>query len=222
MTLFEKNENDLYSAFRSLLENMSRFSSDARFEKMAREANGVYEAKAGSIYTDDQQYETHMTSFLEWFLFTQPANEKGQTVIDVYREEMARGSDIELAMIDAIKEHIQDVFLVKSSKNGKIKATALLANKNYVISDQERAGLLRKGDIFEGRIVQFEKNWLLTNGFCHHPSGSLKFIKSEMKRIRKNGGEGIEEFLFALNAMSVRYERSRQIDVKEIYKSRKS
>ncbi|VAX18796.1 hypothetical protein MNBD_NITROSPINAE03-203, partial [hydrothermal vent metagenome] len=63
---------------------------------------------------------------------------------------------------------------------------------------------------------------LLTNGFCHHPSGALKFIKSEMKRIRKSDGEGIEEFLFALNAMSVRYERSRLIDVKEIYKSRKN
>jgi len=222
MTLFKKSNNDSYGLFKLLLENISRFSSDKRFEKMAREANGIYEAKAGSIYTDDQQYETHMASFLEWFLFTQPANDKGQTVMDVYREEKARGSDFELAMIDAIKEHIQDVFLIKSAKNGKIKATALFANKNYIISDEERAGLLRKGDIFEGRIVQFEKQWLLTNGFCPHPSGALKYIKSEMKRIRKNDGEGIEEFLFTLNSMSLRYERSRQIDVKEIYKSRKN
>lgn len=220
MTLLKQSGNDFYHAFRSLLENMSKFSSDKRFEKMAREANGIYEAKTGSIYTDDQQYETRMTSFLEWFLFTQPGSEDGQTVLDVYRDELARGSDLELAMIDAIKAHIQDVFLVKSAKNGKIKATALYANKNFIIRDEERAGLLRKGDIFEGRIIRFENNWYLTNGLCPHPSGSLKFIKSEMKRIRKNEEEGIEEFLFALNSMSVRYERSRQIDVKEIYKSR--
>jgi hypothetical protein len=201
---------------------MSKFSSDSRFEEKAREANATYEAKAGTIYTDDQQYETRMASFLEWFLFTQPANEEGETVLDVYREELARGSNMELTMVDALKEHIHDIFLVKSAKNGRIKATGLFANKNFIISDEDRTVLLRKGDIFEGRIIQYEKYWFLTNGFCPHPSGSLKFIKTEMKRIRKSGGEGIGEFLFDLCSMSVRYERSRQIDVKAIYKSRDS
>lgn len=206
--------------FKPLLENLSRLASDSRFEKMAREAYGRYEVTVGAVYSDDRSYETRMASFLEWFVFTQQANDKGETILDVYRDEMARGSDLELAMIDALKNHIQDVFIIKSVKNEKIKAAALYANRNYIFNDEERARMLRKGDMFAGRIVKFEENWHLTNSFCQHPSATLKFIKKEMKRIRKNGGKGIEDFFFQLTSMSVRWERSRQIEVSEIYKSR--
>jgi len=203
--------------FKQLLENLTQFASDKRFEAKAQEAYKFYEKRTGAIYHDDLAYEQRMTSFLEWFVFSVPAGDDGQRVLDVYRNEMARGSEEELAMVDSLSDNLHDLFVIKSSKNSIIKATALFTNKNFKIED-DRADTIHKGDIFEARIANYEKRWFMTNGLCNHPPKALKYIKGEMKRIRQENGEGLLDFVFQLVSKSTKWERSRNIDVTEIYK----
>lgn len=204
--------------FKDILDNITKLASDGRFEAHAREAYKEFERRAGMIYTDDISYEAKMTSFLEWFAFTRPVTAAGETILDLYRVEQARGSDLELALVDALKTSLHDVFLVKSSSAGVVKATALYRNENLYLYEDERAAMLRKGDLFEGRAAEYDKRWYLTNGFCHHPSSAAKFIKAEMKRLRK-AGLSADDFMFQLAGMSSRWERSRQIEVGQIYKA---
>jgi hypothetical protein len=210
---------ELENLYISVLDNLSKMASEERFADKAKEAYEIYTSKVGGIYSEDRSYESRMTLFLEWFIFECQAIQTGESVLEVYKDEMARGSDAELNLVAAMKDHVRDVFLVKSSKAGVIKAQALYENGKYVICDSYRADLFSKGELFEARIVEVDGNWRLTNGFCHHPSAALKFIKEEMKRIRKASGNGLDEFFFQLAAMSMKLERSRQIEVTQIYKS---
>ena len=149
-----------------VLDELYRLAADKRFEKKASGEHELYNKQAGAIYEDDRFCDARATLFLEWFILERPADEKGRRVLDVYREEKAKGSDEELAILDALEQNIHDVFLIKSSKNGKVKATALYRNKNFTITDYDRAGMLCKGDLFEARIIKSGKQWLLINAVC--------------------------------------------------------
>jgi len=204
--------------FNTLLKNLTKFASDARFQENATRSLRRYERLIGAIYNDDPYYDSRMTCFLEWFILEEPATGSGNRVLDVYRHERARGSESELAMIDSLDNNIHDIFQVKSARQGKIKVTALFANRSFTIDDQCLSETISKNEIFEGRIVNLDGAWLLTQGVCHHPSAALKFIKTEMKRIRKSGENGAAEFIFRLGSMLTRWRRARNISINEIYK----
>lgn len=206
------------AVFKQLLEELYKFSSDPRFEKKAKEAYDEFEGRAGTVYEDDESYENRMTAFLEWFILEKPAADGGKRVIDVYRNERARGSETELQLLAALDECVHDIFHVRSVKKPYVKVDSLVSNKTCWIEDEERAQTLRKGDLFEGRIIQFGKTWLMTNTLLNHPSKVFKFVKAEGKAIRKNGGDGLKDFIFRLTTMRTRWERSRRIDAAEIYK----
>lgn len=213
------NETDSPGAvFKQLLEELYKFSSDPRFEKKAREAHDEFEGRAGTIYEDDESYENRMTAFLEWFILEKSAADGGKRVIDVYRDERARGSEMELQLLDSLDECVHDIYNVRSVKKPYVKVDSMVSNKTYWIEDGERAETLRKGDLFEGRIIKFGKTWLMTNTLLNHPSKVLKFVKAEGKAIRRNGGNGLKDFIFRLTTMRTRWERSRRIDAAEIYK----
>ncbi len=203
--------------FKAFLDNLAQLAGDERFKSRARQARELYEEKVGVLYSDDPSYESRMTLFQEWFIIEQPIDGDSNTLVDIYRQEQARGSHGELAMVEALKNHVHDVFHIKSSWSEQIKAAALYHNKNFFIKAEDIADILKKGDLFESRLVEVNGAWRLTNGYCHHPRKAVNFIKAEMKRIRQNDGEGLDEFFFQLASMSTRWERSRQIEVEQIY-----
>ncbi len=204
--------------FITLLKNLTKFASDSRFQESATRSLRRYEGLIGAIYNDDPYFDSRMTCFLEWFILEEPAADSGDRVLDIYRHERARGSESELAMIDSLDNHIHDIFLVKSVRQGKIKVTALFANRNFTIDDQCLSETINRNEIFEGRIVNLNGAWLLTQGMCHHPSAALKFVKAEMKRIRKTSEDGPGEFIFRLGSMLTRWRRARNISINEIYR----
>lgn len=200
------------------LDELTKFASLPRFGEFAIKCRNNYDLMVGGIHEDDDLYETRMLYFMEWLIFD-TAREDGRTIFQIYVDELgAGGAPEETATLEALGKQWRDVFTVKWSADGQMKVTALQQNKNIVITDEEKSPSFRKGDLFSGRAFNVGEEWFLTNGICPHPSSALKTVKKEIKRIVKAGGGKMREYLPALTAMSVKWERFRNVDISDIYK----
>lgn len=200
------------------LDDLTKFASQPRFGDFAVKCRNDYDIMVGGIHEDDKLYETRMLFFMEWLIFDAPG-EGGRTIFQIYLGELGVSeTPEENATLEALETQWRDVFLVKWSADGQMKVTALRQNKNIIITDEEKSPSFRKGDLFSGRAFNVGEEWFLTNGICPHPSTALKTVKKEIKRIAKAGGGQMPEYLQRLTAMSVKWERFRNIDISDIYK----
>jgi len=200
------------------LDDLTKFASQPRFGKFAIKCRNDYDLIVGGIHEDDKFYETRMLFFMEWLIFD-AIGDDGRTIYQAYVDEREAGdAPEETAAFEALEKQWRDVFTVKWSADGQMKVTALRQNKNIVITDEEKSPSFRKGDLFSGRAFNVGEDWFLTNGICPHPSKALKAVKKDIKRIVKEGGGEMREYLLRLTAMSVKWERFRNVDISDIYK----
>ena len=66
------------------------------------------------------------------------------------------------------------------------KAINLFTDEVYLAQEKDSRLIFRKNDIFQGRIINFQKCFQFTGNFCFHPEKTHKYIKSEIKLITKN------------------------------------
>jgi len=201
------------------LDNLYRLISEGPLESDARRALATYRKMSGTAYQDDSSYENRMALFTEWFMLDYAKTEEMVSPIDFYIAGRPDMTEEERHALEALKKNIHDVFWVKWSSGGQLKLWAMFLDRYFIVDEVENAGMFRKHDLFEARIVNLDGKWLLLNGFCHHPAKTYKFISAQMKRIRKSNGEGLEAFIHKLASMSLMSERARNIDVNEIYKT---
>jgi len=200
------------------LDGLTKFASLPRFGNFAIKCRNNYDLIVGGIHEDDKFYETRMLFFMEWLIFD-AIGDDGRTIYQIYVDELGTGgTPEENEALEALGKHWRDVFTVKWSEDGQMKLTALRQNKNIVVMDEEKSPSFRKGDLFSGRAFKAGEAWYLTNGICPHPSKALKAIKKDVKRIVKEGGGEMTEYLLRLTAMSVKWERFRNVDINDIYK----
>lgn len=209
--------SDTQSSRKIALDELTKFASLPRFEKFAIKSRGDYDHIVGGTHADDPFYETRMVSFMEWLIFD-AVHDDGRTIFQIYSDEREKFSPEEAALLDALEKQWRDVFTVKWSSGGQMKATALRHDENIIITDAEKSPSFRKGDLFSGRAFKAGDTWFLTNGVCIHPSKALKTIKKDIKQIVRDGGGEMTEYLLRLTAMSVKWERFRNVDINDIYK----
>ena len=210
---------ELEKTFFAVINNLNKMASEDRFQEKAELAFNLYTRKVGTIFPEDDSYDARISLFLEWFIFDFMLTEDGATILDVYKDEMARGSDQELLIISALKNNVRDIFLVKGSKNGVAKVKALYKDKIYTLSCGHLGDLFVKGGLFEARVVELDGKLLPTQGICHHPAETLRFIKSEIKRIEGSNGSVPDSLFCKLTRSSIKLERSRYIDASQIYET---
>lgn len=201
----------------TVLEELTRFASLDRFENFAIKSRSDYDHIVGGTHEDDPLYEMRMVSFMEWLIFD-AVHDDGRTIFQIYSDEREKFSPEEARLMDSLEKQWRDIFTVKWSADGQMKVTALRNDENIIITDAEKSPSFRKGDLFSGRAFKVSDVWFLTNGVCIHPSKALKTIKKDIKQLLRDGGGDMTEYLMRLTAMSVKWERFRNIDVSDIYK----
>lgn len=201
------------------LDNLHQLISEGQLESDARRALTIYRKMTGTAYLDDPSYENRMALFTEWFMFDYAKTVEGVSPVDFYIAGKHEISDRERHTLEALKKNIHDVFWVKWASGEQLKLWAMYLDKYFIVDGVENASMFRKHDLFEARIVDLNLKWYMLNGFCRHPASAYKFIYTQMKQIRDNKGEGLEEFIHRLASMSLMSERARNINVNEIYKT---
>ncbi len=213
-SLGAKPDNAGRQKVRKVLDEILEFASTGGNSSFLGLAKEHYFGKVGGVYEDDSDFEQRMNTFLEWFVFDFRSETMGSdTVFTMYiNENRDRFSSEEMVFRMTVSKHLHSVFAVKGLKEGMIKVKDLAGGKSFWVTDDE---IFEKGDLFETRIITEGDSSFFSYTYCLHPKSAEKLIKDAFKK-RHSVGFG-PDFFVRLHAMQLKWRRSRQIEVKDIY-----
>lgn len=150
------------------------------------EARQDYQKLAGEIYEDDKSYESRVGSFLEWYLFDRVIPDEQLTPLETLIKNNVRDTLPEgVSNLEEFTTNIHGLFIIKKIRDHEVVALNLLNDTKYNVQETEGNIIFQKNELFEARIVLNNEKYYFTGNFCFHPKDTLKFIKSEIKKIIK-------------------------------------
>lgn len=205
--------------------------TDEPFRGELKTARLEYTKAAGEVFEDDKSFDIRMNSFLEWYILDRPMETKHKTPIQIYLSEYSESMNgEEREFLNGLAGNLHSIFEVKRHERESIKVEDIFTSEKYLVTENNGHQGFRSGDILEARLFPFKGSYFFTNAFCFHLQGASKFIKGELKKMKKehlstaihpnvriNGK--LTDFILRLSYMSLKYERARQtIDVNDIYR----
>lgn len=187
------------------------------FSKEVIQAKKEYFHRVGEIFGDDKFFENRMVSFTEWYCFDRVSEKYRKPplehFIDANRHTWSKG---EINIYMEFFKNVHSVFYFKKMKNNRFVIKNLCDSKEFAVSQNQSNLFLKKGEIFEARLIPFKGEYFFSGSFCFHPDQLYGKIKKIFKKKSNNQKEKLE-FIFLLSSMSLKLERSRQINIKDIY-----
>jgi len=204
-----KNEKIL-----QLLEELNSFATRQSNLDELKKGRKHYFGKTGQVFEDDPDFEHRMNSFLEWLIFDyKSGGAETSTVfekfIDSKRESL---TNEEMVFLMNVGKHTHSIFQVKSCSNGMIKVKDLVGGKVHQLPSEDN---LEKGDLLERRLLCMEDCCCFFHTYALHPKLAYKPLAAELKKRKQSGLK--PDFFISLQAMQIKWRRSRQIKVRDIY-----
>ena len=170
-----------------ILEQLFEFAAKSIPDKQILAAKKTYQMETGLLYEDDKSYNLRMALFLEWYLFNNCAPKSSKTVLEVLLENNSEEfSTDQLKIYKDISKSTQSLFLIQKVHEDRVKAINLFNDEIYLVQEKDSRLIFKENDIFQGRIIYFQKYFHFTGNFCFHPKKTYKHIKSEIKIIKKS------------------------------------
>jgi len=203
--------------FNEYLERLGRAVTSGEFSEEVINARKEYFSKVGEVFEDDKSFENKMISFTEWYYFDRILKKYQKTALEYFIDNnQTILQKEELEIYKEFLKNIHSVFYVKKLKIGEIIVKDLCGSKIISVSQNNSKQYFLKGDIFEGRLIPFKEKYYFSDSVCFHPISVYRKIKGALKKINKNQ-EDKKEFIFLLSSMNLILERSRKVNIKDIY-----
>ena len=170
-----------------ILEQLFEFAAKSISDQQILAAKKTYQMETGILYEDDKSYNSRMALFLEWYLFNNCAPKSSKTVLEVLLENNSEECNTDkLKIYKSISKSIQSLFLIQKVHEDRVKAINLFNDEIYLVQEKDSRLIFKENDIFQGRIIYFQKYFYFTGNFCFHPEKSHKYIRYEIKLISKS------------------------------------
>ena len=170
-----------------ILEQLFEFAAKSISDQQILAAKKTYQMETGLLYEDDKSYNLRMALFLEWYLFNNCAPKSSKTVLEVLLENNSEECNTDkLKIYKSISKSIQSLFLIQKVHEDRVKAINLFNDEIYLVQEKDSRLIFKENDIFQGRIIYFQKYFHFTGNFCFHPKKSHKYIRYEIKLIAKS------------------------------------
>ncbi len=207
MTLVEIN---------SLIEQAIQFySSKERLDEWLV-AQKQYESLVGEVSQEQDEYEQHMNSFYEWFLFSYRPNEALQTKMEIFLLE--QNTDEETLMVMRSIELSLFEYLGSSlfKKNVYVDHGS---GKKFSLSRNHRELFFIKEDIFLGHRGQLDGEFFFLEGLMTLARESKKVVLKELKQIRKEHNPWkLLDFFYQTSKLNSRFQHYKHVPVEKIFK----
>lgn len=203
-----------------LNEHIERFTQAATSDEFAEEiilAKKEYFSKVGEVFEEDKSFENKMRAFTEWYCFDRIMNKYEKTPIQYFNLiNTATLSSEEKDVYKDFLKNVHSIFYVAKLNKDSLVVQDMCGSEKSLISSENANLVFQKGDVFEGRIIPYKEKYYFSGVFCFHPGKLYRKIKKELKK--KSGKQKEKmDFLFLLSSMSLKLERYRKIDIKDIY-----
>jgi hypothetical protein len=182
------------------------------------EAKKEYFSITGQANEDDEDFESRMTSFNDWYLLQFVSKSGTRTII----KDFIKKYDIP----DNFRESLLNVKFslfeyTGTNFSGRDVLKDIHFNCKYVLpkKKEEKHKLpLIKNDLFLGRILTVDDTHYLLDGICVLPKDVKSILRKESKKVRKMK-DGFEDNKFLLNvdACKNKWLRYGHIDINNIF-----
>lgn len=154
-----------------------------------------YQKFSGEIFQDDKSYESRMGAFLEWYTFQRPYSESGKPPLACYLEaENPSLSEEDREFLQSLAQSIHSLFQLLKSAPGYIVVKDLFQNQHYKVQASSQNLPFSKKDIFEGRLIPYQGQFMFTGNYCYHPPETEKFIFQQIKQYLQEEKKILREF----------------------------
>ncbi len=195
---------------------LSQFSTGDFYQSLS-EAKKEYFKLTGQVTEEDDEYESRMNCFNNWYLF-QRHDEDGRTIIDNF-ENFLGSEKIDELLIDSLKNVHHSLFeFSKVSFRKNIVLKDILHDKKIILAKEQSSIGLLEGDLFTGRTIEYKEQTYLLRGVCDLPTSVKSVLKKQCKKIRKYNNEKEEiSFLLELESLKTKYLRYSHIEPSRIF-----
>lgn len=183
-------------------------------EAEVRQANGEFFARSGQVKEDDMTFEARMSLFLEWYLFDRPLAMAGVTPLQYFVDHPSpEFTANEQTMLREMLNHQHSIFEFIKAKDHIVYVRDMANKQKLEVTERRGTSGFVKGAPFEARILSVGGALYFSGPMLFHPMGAKKFIKSCFKTPNID----VNEIIFQLAAMQLKFERYRHVPQEKIY-----
>jgi len=201
-----------------VLEHIERalveYTSGDHYQTMV-DAKKEYFSLTGQIFEEDEDFESRMSSFNDWYVLQYQQANLEKTCIENYLNH----HEVEESILKSLQSMNHSLFEYTGTNFRKQYVLKDILHDKKVILPSDHTSLpLLKNDLFLGRVLEFAGSNILMSGLCILPKDAKSILKKESKIIRKNPEERSElEFLLQVEAFKTKWSHYSHVDIKKIF-----
>lgn len=190
------------------------YTSDDFYDKMV-EAKKHYFEITGMTHEEDEDFETRMNAFNDWYIFQFVSKGSTRTAVKDYLAKNEISDDISQSLTTV--KHSFYIYTGKNFKKRMVLKDVLYGEKIVLDKDHPELGIL-KDDAFTGRVISYDGSSFLLDGICVVPRKAIALIKKEAKLVKRLNDEYEEEqFLYKIEFLKNKWMRYGHLDPARIF-----
>jgi hypothetical protein len=193
---------------------LNTFSQGEYLDDML-EAKKVYFEVTGIANEEDDDYESRMNSFNDWYVLQFQSSRSARTVIKEYFIQNQVEEEVKDSLLNFSFSYYE--FVGRSFRKHIVLKDILHDKKILLPKDHYELGMV-KNDTFVGRLITHQDQSFLLDGVCVMPKEVSSLLKKEAKKVRKMNKEEEEiHFLMQLEYLKNKWQRYLHIDPLKIF-----
>jgi hypothetical protein len=191
------------------------YSQPPHFDTLL-EAKDKYFELTGIINEDDEEFESRMNCFNDWYIFHFLSKRSYTTVVKHFLEQNQITDNISESLLNINHSLFE---FVKVNRKNNIVIKDLVKKEKIEITNNLSEVTLMDNDIFTGRTILFSGYVYLLKGLCFFPYETRSILIKQAKIVhKKNNNEIKSNFLLNLENLKTKYIRYGHLDSKKIFK----
>ncbi|MFZ4713913.1 MAG: hypothetical protein ACOYL6_09390 [Bacteriovoracaceae bacterium] len=179
------------------------------------EAKKEYFELTGTLTEEDDEYESRMNAFNDWYLFQYLSKRKTKTVVKDFLEKSQIEDNIAKSLL-SVNHSLFEFKKINFFK--KVVLEDVLHGTNVILPKDGLTIGIVKGDMFTGRLLTYNNQHYLLKGVCIYPESVKNILRKESKKVRKLKDPGQEHnFLLKLEQLKTKSLRYGHIDMTKIF-----
>jgi hypothetical protein len=203
-------------AYQPLFDELLTYVSREEFRTELVAGRVEFVQNTGEAFEEDRSFEPRLQAFLDWFIFDRPLRTAGEPPARAYAREDGLASDP--LVFRQLSRTIHGIFHVDRIDGRLVKVTNEVTGSRHEVTRDMQVWELKKGNLFEGRLVPFNGELHFSSAFLFYPPELRKRIAKEARKTsRRESPFSVQELIFTLARMAARAEHYRNVELDDIF-----
>lgn len=196
-------------------EALTTYSQEKHYAALL-DAKKFYFEQTGVTHEEDDDFDSRMSSFNQWYILHYRHPTWHQTAISMFLEEREEMREV----AESFKNVIFSLFeYTGKSLTGLDVLKDILHNTKLKLPKGNQIPSILKNDFFLGRVIPYQNNFYLMDGLSLLPTDVKSILNKESKKVRKYSHLEEEiKFLLQIELLRTKWKRYGHIDATKIFK----